>query len=293
MPIDDPADPRISVFQGLRDHQLRQLREADGGDMSGVFVAEGDLVVERAIDAGYGLCSILVDGARRKAIPPAIEAAGAPIYGAAPNVLQHITGYHLHRGLLACFHRRPLRPVDEVLATSTTLLVLEGINNPTNLGVILRCGVALGVDAFVMDHTCSDPLYRRAGRVSMGEAYRLPYARLGSFPDNLAVIHDSGFTTLALTPSGDTDIGDLSFGADQRVALVLGSEGPGLSDGTIHACSMRVRIPMSGSVDSLNVGSAASVAFYAIQQARTTPSGGPPRSPSGLLVRLLARLRLA
>lgn len=268
IPIDDPKDYRIAVFQGLRDHQLRQLREADGGDMEGVFVGEGDLVVERALDAGYELHSILVDGARRKPIPPRIEAAGAPVFAAAPNVLQHITGYHLHRGLLACFRRRRLLEPQEVLAATTTLIVLEGINNPTNLGVILRCGVALGVDGYVLDSTCSDPLYRRAGRVSMGEAYRLPYARLGSFPDDLNVIHEAGFTTLALTPSGDVDIGELSFRPDEKVGLVLGSEGQGLSDGTIHASTLRVRIPMSGDVDSLNVGSAASVAFYAIQQAR-------------------------
>lgn len=236
--------------------------------MEGVFVGEGDIVVERALEAGYALHSILVDGARNKPIPERIEAAGPPIYAAAPNVLQHITGYHLHRGLLACFRRRPLLPVDAVLADATTLIVLEGINNPTNLGVILRCGVALGVDAFVMDNTCSDPLYRRAGRVSMGEAYRLPYARMGSFPEDLSRIHAAGFTTLALTPAGDADISELKFAADQKIALVLGSEGPGLSEGTIETCSVRARIPMSGVVDSLNVGSAASVAFYAIQQSR-------------------------
>ncbi|MFW2384105.1 MAG: TrmH family RNA methyltransferase [Acidimicrobiales bacterium] len=268
IPIDDPQDPRIAVFQGLRDHQLRQLREADGGDMDGVFVGEGDVVVERALDAGYELHSILVDGARNKPIPERIESAGAPIHAAAPNVLQHITGYHLHRGLLACFRRRPLLDPACVLRSATTLIVLEGINNPTNLGVILRCGVALGVDAYVLDSTCSDPLYRRSGRVSMGEAYRLPYARLGSFPEDLAVVHEAGFTTLALTPGGDIEIGDLSFDANQKVALVLGSEGPGLNSETIASTTLRVRIPMSRDVDSLNVGSAASVAFYAIQQAR-------------------------
>ena len=266
--IDDPADPRIAVFQGLRDHILRQRREKSGGDMDGVFVSEGDIVVERAILAGYELHSLLVDGARNKAIPVAVEETGIPVYAAAPNVLQHITGYHLHRGMLACFHRRPVPEPAAVLKKSTTLAVLEGIHNPTNLGVILRCGVALGIDAFVMDPTCSDPLYRRSGRVSMGEAYRLPYSRLPAFPEGLDMVHDAGFTTVALTPAGETDIGTLVFAPDQPVALVLGSEGPGLSDQTIAAATLRVRIPMSGAVDSLNVGSAASVAFYAIQQAR-------------------------
>ncbi len=272
IPIDDPQDPRIAVFQGLRDHQLRQLREADGGDMEGVFVAEGDVVVERALEAQYRLHAVLVDGARNKQVPDAVLNSGTPIYAAAPNVLQHITGYHLHRGMLACFKRRPLAAAEDVLANARTLIVLEGINNPTNLGVILRCGVALGVDSYVMDNTCSDPLYRRAGRVSMGEAYRLPYARLAGFPEGLDVVHDAGFTTLALTPAGETDIAELSFEPDQKVGLVLGSEGPGLTDGTIAAAHHRVRIPMSGAVDSLNVGSAASVAFYAIQQARRSRS---------------------
>ncbi len=268
VPIVDPEDLRIAVFQGLTDQVLRQRREESGGDMEGVFVSEGDIVVERAIAAGYELHSLLVDGARRKAIPDAVEATGIPIYAAAPNVLQHITGYHLHRGMLACFHRRPVPEAKAVLEGSTTLAVLAGIHNPTNLGVILRCGVALGLDAFVMDPTCSDPLYRRSGRVSMGEAYRLPYSRLEPFPEGLSIVHEAGFTTLALTPSGTSDIGGLQFDPDQKVALVLGSEGPGLSQETIDACSLRVRIPMSGEVDSLNVGSAASVAFYAIQQAR-------------------------
>ncbi len=116
VPISDPQDPRIHVFQGLRDHTLRQLREGSGGDMDGVFVGEGDIVVQRALSAGYLLESVLVDGSRRKPIPQAIEASGAPIYGAAPQVLQHITGYHLHRGLLGCFRRRPVAEPAAVLA---------------------------------------------------------------------------------------------------------------------------------------------------------------------------------
>lgn len=264
--IDDPHDRRIEVFQGLRDHTLRQQRELPGGDMGGVFISEGDIVVERAIGAGYHPVSVLVDGARTKPLPAAID--GIPVYAAAPNVLRHITGYHLHRGLLACFRRRPVLEAHEVLVRSLTVAVLESVHNPTNLGVILRCGVALGIDGFLMDPSCSDPLYRRAGRVSMGEAYRLPYARLPTFPGGLEPLHDRGFLTLALTPSGETDISTLRLGEDQPVAVVLGSEGPGLSEPTLAACSQRVRIPMSDRVDSLNVGSAASVAFYAITQAR-------------------------
>ncbi len=244
--------------------------------MEGVFVGEGDLVVERALDAGYELHSILVDGARRKPIPSRIESTGTPIFAAAPNVLQHITGYHLHRGLLACFRRRPLLDPAEVLAHATTLIVLEGINNPTNLGVILRCGVALGVDAYVMDSTCSDPLYRRSGRVSMGEAYRLPYARLQSFPDDLDSIHNAGFTTLALTPGGEVDIGELSFepaaeggfGVGQRRSRIERGNDRGQHVGSAHPHERRCRQPQR------RFGGLGRVLRHSTSQARQRPLSG-------------------
>jgi tRNA G18 (ribose-2'-O)-methylase SpoU len=269
--VDDPVDPRIAVFQGLRDHVLRRRRERPGGDMAGVFVAEGDVVVERALRAGYQLDCILIDGKRNKPLPDVIDDA-VPVYAAGPEVLQRITGYHLHRGMLACFHRRPVLDFADAVAASTTVAVMEGINNPTNLGVILRCAVALGVDSYHLDPTCCDPLYRRCGRVSMGEAYATPYSRLEPFPDGLSPLVAAGFELLALTPSPDAEpIGDLRFSPDDRVALLLGAEGPGLTDATLAACR-RVAIPMSGEVDSINVGSAAAVAFYALQQARR-PAG--------------------
>jgi len=227
-------------------------------------------VVERALAAGYELVSILVDAKRSR---PLLAAVGpsVPIYAAGPEVLIRITGYHLHRGALACFKRRPVPSADEVLAAEEprTVVVLENINNPTNMGVILRCAAGLGIDAFFCDPTCSDPLYRRSGRVSMGEAYALPYARLDPFPGGIEVLRDHGFTLLALTPSVDAIALDrLRFDADDRVAILLGAEGPGLSDGVLQAVDVRVSIPMSGSVDSINVGSASAVAFYGVQQAR-------------------------
>lgn len=266
--IDDPDDPRIEVFQGLRDHALRQRRENHGGDMSGVFISEGDLVVHRALRAGYKLQSILVDAKRSKPLPDSIDPS-VPVFAAGPAVLQRITGYHLHRGVLACFHRRRELTPDEALVGVHTAVVIEGVNNPTNLGVILRCAAGLGVDAFLLDPTCCDPLYRRSGRVSMGEAYAMPYARLGPFPDGLAPLRDAGFRLLALTPSTEAeDIGELRLEPDEPVALLLGAEGPGLTEDAFQAADTRVRIPMSGTVDSINVGSAAAVAFYAVAQAR-------------------------
>ncbi len=266
--VDDPADPRIEVFQGLRDHVLRQRRELPDGDMAGVFVAEGDVVVERALRAGYRLHSILVDGKRTRPLPEVVDDR-VPVYAAGPEVLQRITGYHLHRGCLACFARRPLPPLEEVVAGATTVAVMEAINNPTNLGVILRCAVGLGIDAYFLDPTCCDPLYRRCGRVSMGEAFATPYARLDRFPEGLEPLRRAGFELVALTPDPDAEpIDELRYDPDDRVALLLGAEGPGLTDPTLVAADRRVRIPMAGLVDSINVGSAAAVAFYAIGQAR-------------------------
>ncbi|MDH4074460.1 MAG: RNA methyltransferase [Acidimicrobiia bacterium] len=274
IPVIDPDDPRIQIFQGLRDHVLRQRRERTGGDMGGVFVSEGDLVVERALLAGYRLHAILVDGRRTRALPDAVG-PDVPVYAAGPEVLQRITGYHLHRGMLACFHRRPVPTAADVLAGPAdgypplTLALAEGVNNPTNMGVILRAAAGLGVEAFLLDPTCCDPLYRRSARVSMGEAFALPYARLDHLPDGLGPLRDAGVTVLALTPAPAAEnIGDLELGADERVALVLGAEGPGLTPATLAAADRRLRIPMAGRVDSVNVGSAAAIAFYAVRQAR-------------------------
>ncbi len=238
--------------------------------MAGVFVSEGDIVVERAIRAGYDLRCLLVDGRRTKALPPVID-EDVPVYAAGPEVLKRITGYHLHRGMLACFTRREVASFEAAAADSITMVVMEGINNPTNLGVILRCAAGLGVDSFHLDPTSCDPLYRRCGRVSMGEAYAIPYSWLDPFPEGLEPLRQAGFELVALTPDPEAQpIDQLRYGPVDRVALLLGSEGDGLSDATLAACDRRVRIPMSGVVDSINVGSAAAVAFYAIDQARST-----------------------
>jgi len=270
--IDDPDDPRIEVFQGLRDHVLRRRRELPGGDMAGFFISEGDLVVERALRAGFRLESMLVDRKRSKPFPDTVDDS-VPVYACGPEVLQRITGYHLHRGVLACFRRRPLSTFDEVAAGARTVAVMENVSNPTNLGVILRCAAALGVDAFFIDPSSCDPLYRRSGRVSMGEAYRTPYTRLAPLPAGLEPLHQAGFRTLALTPAADAiALDEIRLQPEENVALLLGAEGPGLSEATITACDQRVRIPMSGDVDSINVGSAAAIAFYGIGQARKRAS---------------------
>jgi tRNA G18 (ribose-2'-O)-methylase SpoU len=265
--VDDPADPRLIEFLGLRDHELRMRREAPGGAMAGVFVGEGDLVVTRAVRAGYTVRAVLVDAARTTPLPMAIDAA-VPIYRAGPSVLQRVTGYHAHRGVLAAFDRRPVPDAAEILGGAQRIVVVEGIVNPTNLGVIVRSAAGLGMDALVLDPTSCDPLYRRASRVAMGEVYAFPYARVPAFPDGLDEVRRSGFRLLALTPDPDAvPIDEVRVEADDRVALVFGAESPGLTAATLAAVDGRVRIPMHGEVDSLNVGVAAAVACYALARA--------------------------
>ncbi|MEZ5179652.1 MAG: RNA methyltransferase [Acidimicrobiales bacterium] len=267
IPVDDPADPRIEEFVGLRDADLRRRREAPGGDLAGIFVAEGDVVVERALRAGYALRSVLVDATRTAPLPA--EVRGVPVYAAGPALVLAITGMAMHRGCIASFDRRPVPSLLDVLAPATRVVVLENLTNPTNLGVIARSAVALGADALVLDPSCCDPLYRRASRVAMGEVFALPYAYAPRFPDGLDAVVDAGFSLLALTPDpGAESIDDLAFEPHERVALVLGAEGPGLSAATMERIGRKVRIPIHGGVDSLNVGAAAAIACYVLGRGR-------------------------
>jgi tRNA G18 (ribose-2'-O)-methylase SpoU len=266
--VDDPGDPRVADFIGLRDHELRRRRESAGGDLDGIFVAEGDLVLERALRAGYRPRAVLVDARRSQPLPPALP-AGCPVYAAGPEVVHRITGYHLHRGILGTFERRPVPPVADVIAGRRRVVVGENLVNPTNLGVIARSAVALGWEALVLDRTSCDPLYRRAARVAMGEVYALPHAWADDFPAGLSPLVAAGFTLVALTPAVDAPaLDELGLGPDDRVALVLGSEGPGLRPDTLAAVDVRARIPMAGAVDSLNVGAAAAIACYELTRTR-------------------------
>jgi tRNA G18 (ribose-2'-O)-methylase SpoU len=273
VPIEDPRDPRIAHFVGLRDRELaRRIRSGEPG----LFIAEGDVVAERAIRAGYELRAVLVDATRTGPLPSGVD-ADVPVYAAAPAVLQRITGLGVHRGLLACFDRRPPRPAAEVLAGARRVVVLERVSNPTNLGVILRSAAGLGMDAVLLDPTCSDPLYRRTSRVAMGEGYGFPWAWVPRLPGGLDVLRAHGFGLVALTPdAGAIPIDELGFdGADReadRVALLFGAEGPGLSPGTLAAADVRAVIPMRGGVDSLNVGVAAGIAFWVLGRAGQHPA---------------------
>lgn len=268
--VDDPADDRLAVFMGLRDHDLRRRREGPGGDMAGVFVAEGALVAGRALTAGYRATAVLVDGRRTDPLPDGL-APDVPVFRAGPAVVSAVTGYQTHRGALVAFARRPLPRPESVLGTARRIVVTEAVVNPTNLGVILRSAAGLGVDALLLDPSSCDPLYRRANRASMGEGFAVPHARLDRLPDGLAPVVEAGFTTVALTPAADAvDLHDWTeaLPLDARVALLLGSEGPGLTDATAAAADVRARIPLRGAVDSLNVGVAAGIACYLLGRNR-------------------------
>lgn len=267
IPVDDAADSRISEFVGLRDARLRRGREGRGGDLAGIFIAEGDLVVERAARAGYRLRSTLVDVSRTKPLPSSLPPA--PVFAAGPDVVRRITGMAVHRGCLASFDRRPVPAAALVLANATRVVVLENLNNPTNLGVIVRSAAGLGADAVLLDPACCDPLYRRASRVAMGEVFALPYAFTDALPAGLDVVVDAGFSLLALTPDPSAEpIDDVVFDPAEKVALVLGAEGPGLTAETMDRVGRRVRIPIRPGVDSLNVGAAAAIACYVLGRGR-------------------------
>lgn len=267
----DPSDPRVAAFVGLRDRDLRlraRATAASDDPQEAVFVAEGDPVVQRAVRAGYRLVTLLVDATRTRPLPEGVREAAGEVFGAGPAVLERITGLGVHRGCLGVFARREPPSLDEVIAGARRLLVLERVVNPINLGVIARSAVGLGMDAMVLDEASVDPLYRRASRVAMGEVFDFPWTRVRRFPEGLDALREAGFTLCALTPAPDAvPIDELRFAPDERVALLLGSEGPGLTDETMAACDVRVVIPLSGRVDSLNVGAAAAIAFYAITRA--------------------------
>ena len=254
--ITDPEDERIADYRALTDVELRTRWEPPNG----LFIAEGELVLRRALRAGYLPRSVLVDAKRVDQLPGPI---GAPVYAAGQDVLERTTGFHVHRGVLASFHRRPLPPAADVLAAATRVAVLEDVNNHTNLGAIFRGAAALGMDAVLLSPSCADPLYRRSVRVSMGEVFAVPYARLDPWPAALAEVKAAGYRLLALTPAPDAlPIQRLDRAARDRPALLLGAEGSGLTTAVLRAADHRVVIPMRAGVDSLNVAAAAAVAFW-------------------------------
>ncbi len=259
LPVTDPADPRIADYVGLTDVVRRTKHEP----AMGFFLAEGELVMRRAARAGYRPRSLLV--ADNRQLPADLADLDCPTYSASYDVLQAVTGFDVHRGVLASFGRKPLSTAQQVLAGATRVVVLEDVNNHTNLGAVFRSAAGLGMDAVLLSPTCCDPLYRRAVRVSMGEVFAVPYAFTEPWPGGLAQVGEAGFQLLALTPDASaTRLEDVHLADGERAALLLGAEGPGLSDDALAASDLRVRIPMAAGVDSLNVAAAAAVACWVL-----------------------------
>jgi tRNA G18 (ribose-2'-O)-methylase SpoU len=256
--ITDPADPRLADYRDLRDVELRKHLEAEHG----LFLAEGEKVVRRAAAAGFTPRSFLMAPRWLDGLGDVLEATDAPCYVVAEDLAEEVTGFHVHRGALASLERRPLPSVEDVLRDARTVLVLEDVVDHTNVGAVFRSGAAFGFDAVLLAPRCADPLYRRSIKVAMGAVFALPWTRLPDWADALPWLSRLGFTTVALTLADDAQPVDDAVAGVDRVALVLGSEGHGLSRRWEESADRRAIIPMSGEVDSLNVAAAAAVACF-------------------------------
>jgi tRNA G18 (ribose-2'-O)-methylase SpoU len=263
VPVTDPGDPRLDDYRNLADARVRRRLEAPdpAGGEAGFFVAEGPTVIGRLLDSGRRVRSVLVDPPRLARLEPRLTALGAPVYVAERPVLAAACGFEVHRGALAAADRWPLPAPKALLAGARRVAVLEGINDHENLGALFRNAAGLGVDAVLLCPRCADPLYRRSVRVSMGHVLSVPWTRVEPWPEALADVRRAGFTIAALTPAPDAEPLS-SAGTEGRIALVLGAEGPGLSAAVVALADRRFRIPMTAGSDSLNVASAAAVAFY-------------------------------
>jgi tRNA G18 (ribose-2'-O)-methylase SpoU len=268
VPVADPGDARLSDFRSLNDADLRRQVEAAGEHGPGLFIVEGLIAISRLLTSPYPVRSLLVTPSRLARLAHLIDDLDVVAFVAEPAVLAAVAGFDLHRGAVAAADRPAPRDPLEVAAGAQTLGVLEGLNDHENLGAIARSARALGVDGLLLDPTCADPLYRRCVRVSMGEVLHLPFARLTPWPDALRELGAAGWRILALTPSPDAlPLQCLHVEPGTRVAVLLGAEGPGLSDAAMASADERVRIALRPGVDSLNVGHAAAIAFAALGRA--------------------------
>ena len=255
--IDDPADPRIAAYRIVSDGELLRRH--------GLFVAEGRLVVRRAIEDRFNLHSVLMNETNHRALVDALAAVSpdVPLFVCDTHDFQGITGFNLHRGCLALVERPPAAASCEILRRARTLVVLEAVTNADNVGGIFRNAAAFGVDGVLLSPTCCDPFYRKAIRTSMGATLRVPFARLDDWPTALADVRATGFTLVALSPRQSSTTLEEFAESDRpaRMALLLGTEGDGLSDAALAAADLSIRIPTSAMVDSLNMAVACGIAL--------------------------------
>ena len=258
--ITDPADPRVDDFRDLNSVD----RRPDLPTGKGLVIAEGVLVARRMLASRFTPHAFL--GTERRLAELADDLAGtrAPCYRVDAEVMAEVVGFHLNRGVLGVARRPRQWTTAEVVTGARTVAVLEGVNDHENLGSIFRNAAGLGVDAVLFGPGCADPLYRRAVRVSMGHVLLVPFARLGYWPSDLELLRDNGFRLLAMTPDvgADTLADAMADIAEAKVAVMVGAEGPGLTEMAMRASDIRVRIPMARGTDSLNVATAAAFAFY-------------------------------
>ncbi len=258
--VSDPADPRLDDFRDLSTADRRPDRP--GG--RGLVIAEGVVVVQRLLASAYPVRALLGVRRRIEALAAELADVDAPAYVAPAELMAEVVGFHLNRGVLAAADRAPVPDLRGLVERARTLAVLEGVGDHENLGALFRNAAALGVDGVLLGPGCSDPLYRRSVRVSMGHVLAVPFASVEPWPEGLKWLRDSGFRVVALTPRPDSVPLSEAARPGERVAVLLGSEGPGLTDAAIGAADAAARIPMAGGVDSLNVATAAAVAFYAL-----------------------------
>jgi tRNA G18 (ribose-2'-O)-methylase SpoU len=273
--VSDPDDPRLGDYRDLRDVQLRTHLEAEHG----LFLAEGEKVVRRAVEAGFAPRSFLMAPRWLDGLADVLATSDAPCFVLEERLAEQVTGFHVHRGALASLERRPLPTLDEVLAGARQVLVLEDVVDHTNVGAIFRCGAAFGFDAVLLAPRCADPLYRRSVKVGMGAVFTLPWTRLHDWYDALPDLATRGFTTVALTLADDAIPVEHAVDEVDRVALVLGSEGHGLSARWEQSAERRAIIEMSPGIDSLNVAAATAVACYVT--ARRQRSAGDTGQSAG------------
>ncbi len=267
MPLDitDPDDERLADYVSLTDVALRRRTEPERG----LYIAESEKVIRRALAAGHRPRSYLMAQRWLTDLADLVEQAeadGIPVFVGEHDVIEQLTGFHLHRGALASMQRPVLPTVADVVRDARRVVVLEDIVDHTNVGAVFRSAAALGVDAVLVTPRCADPLYRRAIRVSMGTVFQVPWTRIDPWPGGIDELRALGFTVATLALADDAvSLDELAADPPERLALVLGTEGDGLSRRTLEAADLTVTIPMAGGVDSLNVAAAGAVAAWALR----------------------------
>jgi tRNA G18 (ribose-2'-O)-methylase SpoU len=272
--ISDPHDERLADYVRLRESTLRHSLEA----ANGLFIAEGSKVIRRSIEAGYRPRSFLLAERWLAELTDLLDAyPDVPVYVVSPEVAEAVTGFHVHRGALASLHRVQRHSVEEILAGARRVVVTEDIVDHANVGAIARSAAGLGWDGLLLSPRCADPLYRRSVKVSMGAVLTLPWARLSDWAGTIDLLHQHRFTVAALTLRDDAinlaDFAGRMAGTSQRLAILLGTEGHGLSRQWSEQADVAVRIPMQPGIDSLNVAAAAAVACYALAEVARGVSG--------------------